>query len=33
MYFLRKNTKVFTWYPKGMLGIDLDIITHMLNVI
>ena len=30
--FLRKNTNVFAWTHKDMLGIDPSVITHCLNV-
>lgn len=30
--FLRENTDTFAWKPDDMPGIDLEIITHKLNV-
>ena len=30
--FLKKSTNVFAWSHKDMLGIDLSLITHRLNV-
>jgi len=30
--FLRKSTDVFTWSHENMLGIDLSVITHCLNM-
>ena len=30
--FLRKSIDVFAWIHEDMLGIDLSVITHRLNV-
>ena len=30
--FLRENQDVFAWSHKDMLGIDLSIIVHKLNI-
>lgn len=30
--FLKKNTKAFTWLPKDMSGINLDVAQHYLNI-
>lgn len=30
--FLQKNTEVFTWSHKDVLGIDANVIAHLLNI-
>lgn len=30
--FLRENTKVFTWLPKDMIGIDPNVTQHHFNI-